>query len=155
MRGWALVGGVVLACGLAGQTVTSGDPMYVRMRAVGEKLKCQCSCPYTVGSCNMLNCHFRDQVNPQIRADLTAGVDETTILGKLRAKYGTVILAAPPAEGFNVVGWVMPFAALAGGLLLLRRVMLRWRRPKAALAPAGMASEKYREQIEKELADLE
>lgn len=155
--------------GGAAQTVSTGDPMHTRLREIGEKLKCQCTqggCAYTVGSCNMLHCHFREEVHEQMRADIAAGASDDTILAKLKEKYGTLILAAPPAEGFNLMGWIMPFVALVLGLFVIRAVVLRWRRPAAggaavAGAAAGIAPpgnpllDKYRDQIEKELKDLE
>lgn len=144
-----------LGASLGAQTVSTGNTMQMRLRQVGEKLKCQCGCSYTVGSCNMLNCHFREEVNALIRPQLEAGVAEPAILGKLREKYGTLILAAPPAEGFNVLGWIMPFVALAIGLLAIRFIVVRWRRPGPAPAPAGPALDKFRDQMDKELADLE
>jgi len=139
------------------QQVSTGDQMHLRLRAIGEKLKCQCgtNCAYTVGSCNMLNCHFREEVYGQIRENLNAGANEATILGKLKEKYGTIILAAPPAEGFSVIGWVMPFVALVLGLFAIRFVLLRWRRAPRPLAPAGVQMDRFRDQIEKEMADLE
>jgi len=141
------------------QTVSTGDQTHARLRAVGEKLKCQCGsgCAYTVGSCNMLNCHFREEVYGQIREDLKAGVQEAAILGKLKKKYGTIILAAPPVEGFGTVGWLMPFLVLGAGLLVVRWVILRWKRARAA-APAALptpAMERFRERMEQDLADLE
>ena len=141
---------------LTGQTVSTGNQEHLRLRAIGEKLKCQCGCPYTVGSCTMLGCHSQAEINTAILPDLRAGVPEPQILAKLVQKYGTVVLAAPPAEGFNLVGWIMPFAACVMGLLAVRYVLKRWRRPKPAVAamPAGPL-DKYREQIEKELEELE
>ena len=162
MKWWLKTSAVVLlALTLSGQTVSTGDKMHARLRAIGEKLKCQCGtrCAYTVGSCNMLNCHFREEVYGQIRQDLNAGTGEAAILGKLKEKYGTIILAAPPAEGFNLVGWIMPFLALVLGLLAIRFILIRWRRPRpaAAGAPSGSGPlvDKFRDEIEKELADLE
>jgi len=148
---------VLLAGPLTGQTVSTGDKQHVRLRAIGEKLKCQCGsrCSYTVGSCNMLNCHFRTEVYDQVRQDLSAGAEEATILAKLKKKYGTIILVSPPAEGFNLLAWAMPFVALAAGLLVVRAVLIRWRRPRRALAPLGPAVDKFRDQIEKEMAELE
>jgi cytochrome c-type biogenesis protein CcmH len=158
-RGRWVVG---LACAvLAAQTVRTGNDLERRVRRVGEQLKCFCgeggrTCSYTVGSCNMLNCHFREEVNAQIRPMVKEGVDDATILTRLKEKYGDMVLAAPPAEGFNLLGWLMPFAALVVGLLAVRSIVLRWRRPKpAAAAATGVPMDKFREQIEKELADLE
>jgi cytochrome c-type biogenesis protein CcmH/NrfF len=146
---------VWLALGLSGQTVSTGDKMHLQLRAVGEKLKCQCGCAYTVGSCNMLNCHFREEVNAIIRPMLQSGADEPTILGRLQEKYGTIILAAPPAEGFKLLGYVMPFIAMVLGLFAIWYFLKRWKRPAPPLAAVGPVLDKYQKQIEKELADLE
>jgi cytochrome c-type biogenesis protein CcmH/NrfF len=137
------------------QTVSTGEKLYVRTRMIGEKLKCQCGCNYSVGSCNMLNCHFKTPVDEQIRAGLVAGESEETIIAKLKEKYGAVILGAPPAEGFNLVGWVMPFVALLVGLIAVRYLLVRWRRPRPSAAVPGPVADRFREQIEKDLADLE
>ncbi len=141
------------------QTVSTGDPMQHRIYAIGEKLKCQCSCPYTLGSCNMLNCEFRTPTNAQIRRDLEAGLSEEAILAKLTQQYGTQILAYPPARGFNLLAWVMPFVALLLGIFVVRYIVLHWRKPAVAAtaAPAAGAPipERYRERIEKDLADWE
>lgn len=145
---------VLLAVALSAQTVTTGDPMHARVRDIGERLKCQCPCPYKVGSCNMLHCESKEEIEGQITTYLKAGLSEDVIFEKLKAKYGTQVLNAPPAQGFNLVGWIMPFAALALGLLVIRYVLARWRKPRpapAAAAPVG----RFHDEIEKELADLE
>ena len=158
MRLWLKASALaVLALTLSGQTVSTGDKMHARLRAIGERLKCQCTtggCAYTVGSCNMLDCHFRAEVYEQMRAHIAAGASDEAILAKLKDKYGTLILAAPPAEGFNLLGWAMPFIALVVGLIVIRYVLARWRRPQPAPANSPLA-EKFHDQIEKELADLE
>ena len=81
-------------------------------------------------------------------------MSEDAIFEKLRAKYGTQVLNAPPAQGFNLVGWIMPFAALALGLLVIRYVLVRWRKPRPATAAAAPVN-RFHDEIEKELADLE
>ena len=161
MKFWLKVSVLYLAglC-LFAQTVSTGDQMHARLRGIGEKLKCFCgaggsTCSYTVGSCNMLQCPFREEVNAQIRPMLEAGMKEESILGKLKERYGIQILAAPPAEGFNLVGWVMPFVALVMGLIAVRYLLVRWRRPRPAPVPASPLVERFRDQMEKELADLE
>ena len=62
-----------------------------------------------------------------------------------------VVLAAPPASGFNLAAWVMPFAALAIGALLaiyfLRQFRSRW---VAAEQPTEGLS-KYQDKVEEEL----
>ena len=49
------------------------------------------------------------------------------------------MLAAPPASGFNLVAWIMPFAVLFAATGFAVLVVLRWkqRAPGAAAAAAS------------------
>ena len=142
------------------ENVTTTDEMYLKVRAVGEKLKCQCAsqCSYTVAGCNMLHCSFREKVNPEIKAGLEAGLQPETIIENLIAKFGSALRTAPQAEGFGLFGWAMPFAALLAGLIIAPVVVLRWRAKHPATATAqtsGGVLAKYRDQIEREVDELE
>jgi cytochrome c-type biogenesis protein CcmH/NrfF len=53
--------------------------------------------------------------------------------------YGTTVLATPTHSGFNRVAWVMPYAALVGGIGFVVAIVWIWkRRPMAR--PAAIAS---------------
>ena len=143
-----------------GQQVTTGDDGYLQVREVGAHLKCQCGCGSTVASCNMLHCHFREEVNPQIEEGLKAGLSLEAIVEKLVAKYGSELRTAPVAEGFGLVGWAMPFVALALGLLIAPFVVWRWmkKRPLAATTAPAVDEKvlaRYQDEIDKELAEVE
>lgn len=140
--------------------VKTTDPVTVKIREIGKSLKCQCGCAYTVADCNMLYCHFRDPVNQDIREGVEAGLGSPEILSKLYAKYGEYLRTEPVAVGFGAVGWVMPFAALALGLIIAPFVVKRWRQNQLAAetgaAPAKVdesAVRRFEAQIEKDLAD--
>jgi cytochrome c-type biogenesis protein CcmH/NrfF len=132
-----------------------------RVRSLGELLMCRCGCGASITSCNMINCHFADPVRAKLLKMVEAGMQEQQILDVFVGKYGKVILRKPPAEGFYLVGWVMPFVGVAGGLALLWLVLQRYlsRRPAPANAAAPPADSpelaRYREKIEKDLADLD
>ena len=58
--------------------------------------------------------------------------------------------------GFHLLGWIMPFAAIALGLVVIYLWIKRFRKP--ATAPVGVdqgALSRYHDQIEKDLAKLE
>jgi cytochrome c-type biogenesis protein CcmH/NrfF len=67
-------------------------------------------------------------------------------------REGLGILMAPPMEGFSLTGWFGPGLAIVAGLVVLRGVLLVWRRraPGAASAPAPI-DPAYRERIAREL----
>jgi cytochrome c-type biogenesis protein CcmH/NrfF len=52
------------------------------------------------------------------------------------AKYGEQILMAPPPEGFNLAGYLVPGAAVLVAGALLAAVLLRRSRAAAVPAPA-------------------
>ncbi len=58
------------------------------------------------------------QMRRLVRSKLDAGETEQQILDYFVDKYGRSVLAEPPAEGFNLLVWVVPPVALVGGAVL-------------------------------------
>lgn len=161
---------VVLLLALTGwapgdaQTVTQGDEMYLRMRAVGDKLRCQCEgpggCSYTVANCNMLHCSFREKVNPEIRKALEAGIAPDAVVAAMIAKFGSELRTEPLPQGFGLFGWAMPFAALALGLVIVPFVVRRWKQQQRLAEPEHRPIDErvlaeYEAAIERDLAESE
>ena len=146
---------------LSAQTVTKGDPQSKQIREVGQQLKCQCEshCSYTVAGCNMIGCSFRTAVTSEIRTDIDRGLSTSEIVDGLIAKYGLEFRNSPPAEGFGLFGWAMPFAVLMGGLIAAPFVVKRWKsRQVAVAAPVGGDPELlslYERRISEDLDDLD
>ena len=132
---------------------------YAKLREVADRVSCQCGCSYTVGSCNMLNCHFRDPILQEITAGLEEGRPEEAVLEEVYEKYGPETRVQPRDDGFGMVGWVAPFALLAAGLLAVVLVVRRWRAQTKARSRASSVPDevmdRYRSQIEEDLEDLE
>jgi cytochrome c-type biogenesis protein CcmH len=97
---------------------------------VEERLACQCGCGLTVHTCNHLQCSFAVPVREDIRRSLTAGQTEDEIIARYVAEYGEKVLSAPTREGFNLLAWWGPYAALAVGALGLATFLGRLRRLK-------------------------
>jgi len=80
------------------------------------------------------------------------GLTDEQIIAHFVDKYGTPVLAAPPASGFNLTAWIMPFAALALGALLaiyfLRQFRSRW---AGVTPPTDSDLAKYHDKVEEEL----
>ena len=71
-----------------------------------------------------------------IRERLAAGESPEQVRAYFVEKYGNWILLSPARQGFNLLVWVVPFAGLGLGLVLVLLVVRRWsRRPVPALAP--------------------
>lgn len=129
------------------------------IRRVGQKLACLCgSCKNTVGNCPMLECHYAKPAREKIARMQAASKGDGEIVNAIVKEQGLQALSAPPAEGFSLLAWVLPFAALALGLYGLLLFMKRIRRGAAVQAapeidPAVL--ERYREAVEKETANLD
>jgi cytochrome c-type biogenesis protein CcmH len=92
---------------------------------------------------------------------LQSGKSEQQVIQYFQSRYGNKILYAPPAQGFNLLAWLVPIAMLLGGALLLFFVVRDWYK-SSRLAAAEDASElaliddsdlkHFGEQLEQELA---
>ncbi len=144
---------LLLACS------AQGAVPYAKLRQVADLVSCQCGCSYTVGSCNMLNCHFRDPILQQISEGLEAGEPEEAVLEAVYEQYGPETRVQPREDAFGMLGWTAPFALLGVGLAAMVLVVRRWRARTAARSETRQVSdrvlERYRSQIEDDLGKLE
>ena len=158
----------------------AGDPLYrpdlVQQRAVAtaadndpavkeleRKLKCTCGCNLDIYVCRTTDftCQYSPALHKEVVDLRAAGKDPEAVLAAFVAKYGEQILMAPPAEGFNLAGYLVPGAAvlLAGsviGLVLLRRARDAAPEPRPA-HPAGLAAPNSpdQERLRRALADVQ
>lgn len=131
-----------------------------RVRQLGEMLHCMCGCNSSVTSCNMINCHFADPVRQRLLTLVEQGASDKDIFAEMESVYGKAILRQPPARGFYLMSWVMPYAGLAAGLALILLLIRFYFRRRPAAQAAGAAAEppelaRYKERIEKDLAGLD
>lgn len=123
-------------------------------KRVSDKLICQCGCNYGLSFCPHLECPSAPVLRARIREKLAAGQSEEQVLKAMVADFGPAILGAPPAEGFNLSAWVMPFLALFIGLFIVQRLVRQWRARPVRVADAALV-ERYRKNIERETKHLE
>ena len=94
-----------------------------------KHLKCQCGCPLDIYTCRTTD--FACPVSPRVHADVEAliagGYTEAEIREAFVAVYGERVLTAPKPQGFNLLAYVAPFAAITifGGFAAW--VIHRWR----------------------------
>jgi len=103
-----------------------------------HRLRCQCGCTLDVYTCRTTD--FSCQVSPAMHRDVmelvSGGYSAQEIVEAFVGTYGERVLMAPPANGFNLLGWVAPFIALGGGAVLVVAALRRWQRPSRAVAVA-------------------
>ena len=125
--------------------------------ALEHRIRCQCGCTLDVYTCRTTD--FSCQVSPSMHRDVmglvAGGYTAQEILDAFVGVYGERVLMAPPAAGFNLLGWVAPFAVLGGGTVLVVSLLRRWRR-QAPVAPlAGPQTSRPTDATDDELARLE
>ncbi|MBN9663320.1 MAG: cytochrome c-type biogenesis protein CcmH [Acidobacteria bacterium] len=153
---------IVLGLALSAALVQGTVPLTnERVRRLGDQMQCKCGCYASITGCNMINCHFSDPVRTQLLKLVDEGKSDDAIIADMVAAYGKDILLKPPAEGFYLLSWLMPFVWISGGLgaiyLVLRSYLKK--RP-AAEGPGQIVVEsadlaRYRDRIDKDLSDLE
>jgi cytochrome c-type biogenesis protein CcmH/NrfF len=136
---------------------TGTDLVTPEIRRVGDRLACKCGvCNNTVATCQMLQCHYTYPAREKIAEMQKAGMGDQQIVDAFVKERGIVALAAPPMQGFHLLGWVMPFVVIGIGLGAIALWMKRFRKPKPVIASVDpQAYERYRKRIEQETADLE
>src|SRR5262245_18771360 len=141
---------------IAALAQTASQKPSVDVRRVGARLACQCGCKDSVATCSMLECHFSKPAKERVAQMQAVGMSDDQIVQAFVRDYGPGIYLAPP----NAWGWIIPYAAVAFGFFVIYLFMKRYRKPKplTELGPMELddpALAKYKDQIEKDLANLE
>ena len=141
-------------------SLLSFSPVYAATRdeikAVAEELVCLC------GNCNresLATCLCSDFAVPEREAigrALDQGQTRQQVIDGFIARFGPMGLASPPSEGFNLLAWIAPGAALLFGIALVRTLLVNWKGrgddedTAANSAPAADRSQ-YQDRLRREL----
>lgn len=125
--------------------------------ALEHRIRCQCGCTLDVYTCRTTD--FSCQVSPSMHRDVmslvSGGYNAREIIDAFVGVYGERVLMAPSTTGFNLLGWVAPFAALGGGALLVTVLLRNWRRPAVANAAPLARPVRSTDATDEELARLD
>lgn len=95
------------------------------------------------------------QMRDLIREQLAAGRPPDEVVAYFVTRYGDWVLLTPPARGFNLLLWGLPFLGLVGGLGLVLIAARRWtRRASTETPPPAAAGLVDRERIRAEIERL-
>lgn len=150
----ALVAAVAVS--LSGDAQTAAEKPSNDVRRVGARLQCQCGCKDSVSTCSMLECSFSKPAKEKIAKMQAASMSDDQIVQAFIRENGAGIYLAPP----SAFGWIIPYASIGVGLLVIWAFLKKYRKPKplTEIGPMELddpALEKYKDQIEKDLAKLE
>lgn len=128
---------------------------------IADELICQCGCGMLLSNCTHAECSSRDAMTAVIGQKLDQGESKEQIIDYFVSQYGERVLSSPPKTGFNLVAWLLPFAAiLAGGVVIYLSLKAWVRRGNRHQADATgeiieEEDEAYRQQLKEELDEFE
>jgi len=109
-----------------------------RAKVIGHRMICMCGCKQILAECNHVGCTMSTSMLHRLDAEVASGKSDDLILQSFVQQFGAEVIAEPPAKGFNWLAWIMPFAVVGAGFLVVRTVITRWSRP--ILATSGAAT---------------
>ena len=129
-----------------------------RAKQIGANLVCMCGCAQILTACNHVGCTMSSTMLKELDQRVSVNSSDDLLLQSFVQEYGPKVLASPPAQGFNLLAWVIPGLAFGLGLGVVLMVIRQWRR-RFELAPAGgppissEALERARRQADRETED--
>lgn len=129
----------------------SGDT--ARFDELGHhRIICVCGCNQMLLECNHVGCTYSDKMRQELSAAVQNDPSDDAILQSFVREYGTTVLAAPSARGFDRVAWIMPFAVFFAATFGAAIVIRKWkeRQPTPATPVNSAAFDPYREQARRE-----
>ncbi|MDD5541984.1 MAG: cytochrome c-type biogenesis protein CcmH [Acidobacteriia bacterium] len=107
---------------------------------VSDKLSCRCGCNLVLNRCNHVQCGSAIPMRERINKEIAEGKTRDEIVAGFVRDFGQEVLAVPPTSGFNWNAWIMPFAALGVGIILVLvalKIMLRRRTGRVPVSVAA------------------
>jgi cytochrome c-type biogenesis protein CcmH len=143
-----LIGLLVLAVGSAAAAAQVTEDT---VHDVAAQLRCVVCQSLSVADSPSETAH---QMKAIIRERLAGGESPEQVKAYFVEKYGPWILLSPPRRGFDLLVWVVPFAGLGAGLVLVLVLVRRWSR-RPAVPDAAPLSADMRARIQREMAERE
>lgn len=128
-----------------------------RVKEIESHLRCSCGCNLDIWTCQrQMYCEISPAMSARVRQRLAESASPEAILAEFVAERGETVLMAPPKEGFNWVGYLLPFVAIGAAGIVVAGLIRR--RSRMAPEPEGSAGDVSAEQLarlEAELAGLD
>jgi cytochrome c-type biogenesis protein CcmH len=126
-------------------------PAKPKPRASQADLEGEIMCPVCSTTLDQSDSPIARRMKADIARRIAAGQSKQQIKNELVAEFGQKVLAAPPAKGFNLLAWILPFVALFGGALVLGLLAWRWSRTREPSPPTARLSPALERRVDEEL----
>jgi len=117
------------------------DPVVV---GIERRIRCTCGCGLDVFTCRTTDftCSYSPALHDEVVERLAQTRSADAVVAAFVAKYGESILMAPKAQGFGIVGYLLPGSLiLIAGLVLAAFLLRRSRRTRPGPSLAAGSSE--------------
>jgi cytochrome c-type biogenesis protein CcmH len=118
-------------------------------------METQLMCP----TCHQVLAYSQSTIASHIKQRLQAwcanGTTSGQVKSRLVAQFGPEILASPPKQGFDLLAWVIPGAALVAGVGVASAVALRWRGRRGPPQPPPVIDAALSARIDADLQGFE
>ncbi len=113
-----------------------------QLEAFERELSCPCPCTLDVYTCRTtdFNCGISPAVHKDVQALVDGGYSGDEIMAAMIQTYGDFILMTPRKQGFNLLAWFAPFAAMGIGAVAIGALLRSWRRNADIAAVARAAT---------------
>lgn len=126
-----------------------------RAKVIGKRLMCMCGCNQILIECNHVGCSMSAGMLQKLEAAVAADASDDLIVQGFVQEFGQKVMAEPPAHGFNAVAWWMPGLVVLFGGLLVRTVLVRWRRTVPATAGGAAPPPEILARVRREAGEKE
>jgi cytochrome c-type biogenesis protein CcmH len=134
--------------------------------SIQREMICLCGCKSILKDCPHVKCDYAIPARKNIREALERGKTRDQIIAQFVSERGEVALAAPKGEGFNVLGYVLPFIAILAAGYAVASITRRWaakgagdegaaETPAAKMAGEPEAADEMAERLKKELEEFD
>jgi cytochrome c-type biogenesis protein CcmH/NrfF len=118
-----VVGLLVLFCMVGSLMAADNNARYDNL---GGKIMCTCGCGQMLLKCNHVGCPNSAKMIQQLRTQVASSNDDEAVLNFFRTEWGVTTVVEPAHHGFELLAWILPFAGLAVGVVLLVLVVRKW-----------------------------
>jgi len=154
---------LLLCCAVV--LLMGADTKDARFERLGGKIMCSCGCAQMLLKCNHVGCPNSDRMIRELHAltGTATGItgpgdssriatlkpidDDEQVLQWFRQTWGVTAVVEPATHGFELLAWVIPFAALAVGLLLVVVIVRLWRSRHPQAAPESTPLDPHLEEL--------
>ncbi len=126
------------------------------LMALETSIRCNCGCGLDVHSCQFqMQCGVSPVWSKRMRDALERGESVEAIRAGFVAEYGPTVLMAPPPEGFNLVGYLLPAAAILTAGMLVGLIARGNAQRRAAVAPVEAVDPEREAKLQAALKELD